>query len=196
LILNPFRSSSKIDLLDKTEEKIRRGLEINITSYVFEPETGPSLSGCISIDKYGEGNVRVKSVSGRDIGARIEGNKVNIDYDGDFYKIYIAENLLPIGESGLENCDTMVVGAYGVPLTRKVFPVERIRELEDGVYVSFRNTLDISNDFKLTIIRDGGNIVIGKEAPQGANIQARELVIEILNDDATIEYGRMNLLVW
>jgi len=196
LVLNPFRSSSRIDLLEEVDEEIRDWLEIDLTSYSYKPDTEPSLGGCIGIDKIGEGNVRVKSATNGDVGARISGNKINIKSGKSFYKIFLAENLIPYGESGLESCDSGVIGNYGVPVKRKVFSKQKISDLETMDYLQFKNSLNIDDDFKLTIKKDSGDVFIGKNASQGVSTQARELVIEILDGNAEIEYGRMNLVVW
>jgi len=144
-------------------------------------------------------------------GARVEAekqkdNSIIFEYfqGSDFYKIYSCEEFkekkISIGGHDT-NPVVLLSNGYVLGASRDYEVVSNKSMLNffdryGSDYEKLKQDIGIKNDFNIAIRDSSGEIKKERYKPRGIEIKAREIPIEILNEDGKLEYATMNLQVW
>lgn len=198
IILNPFKIEKQDVSIGLIERAIRDRIEVNLTTVSFSNIVESSQGNCFWVERVVVGDVVVKNSDGIRIPASSAEGVVNVEDDGseEFYKIYISKNFDENGRTS--KCQHSLGGTLGVPVTRKIFSEEEIKDFNltyYSTYSSLKNQLGIDNDFNLKI-KASEDYIMEKQIPEGVTTRAKELPIQILNKEGEILPGKFNLVVW
>ena len=195
IFINPFqKSQDSSQFLGITELKIKENAKINF-SYVSLKLT--TSSDCFSIDKIKEGNVVVKNFDGDSVSSGANWDKIGIDSDEDFYYIYFSDEF----ESSSYSCSNYLNKSeynLGILNSVQVYSLGKFEELADeyqNSYSSLKDRLGLVNDFGFKVTGEGVEIDAIKNT-NNMQVDAIELPIQVLDDEANLKVVILNVQVW
>tara|TARA_Y100000310_G_C20503048_1_gene724981 strand:- start:146 stop:856 length:711 start_codon:yes stop_codon:yes gene_type:complete len=204
LVLKPTKMFARLSTshLDITESEIlkRISTEFSIVSLKI-PEPLEHAPDCffINTDKIKRGKIIVKNEAGERRDAIKVGREISIRYIGEeFYRIYSSEEFDET--SSVSGCFGLSDYILGVPRNYVVVSENEITELSNlysADYSGLKEGLGLKNDFNI-LIKDKNDREFKLEIykPEGIDITARDVPIEILNNNGDLIPGVMNIQAW
>ncbi len=210
VVFNPFKyaTDSKVSL-DITENKILENVstDLKVFSIKINSTIYPliSLSDCFKIKNRGIREFIIRNLTGEICNASIQGDDVKFENKGKFYRVYVSDEIEKIRLlSG--NCRDIEDGNYTLGVTRnyKVISNKSLHilfENYDNDYEELKDNLGINNEFYIQVmenVRTSNTILEALERykPEGLEIRARSIPIEILNKKGNLKPAVINIQVW
>ena len=200
IFLNPIKKISKdSSSLEFTESKILDYLSANLTSVslILNSSFSSVQGACLYFNLKLEDNIIVKESDG----AEKDGDYVYFNYSGNkFYKIYSSIELV---EKNFEisNCRKLNGSEYnlGVINTKKIILDSKLNQLikDYNNYEILKNSFSINNEFSIIIKRENQYLFkLEKFKPNSVEVIAKEIPIEVLNENAEINTYTMQIITW
>jgi len=206
---NPLKKTSvDSSILTVLEKAVRDKTDIKITttSLVLGKNLIGGISNCFGIE----------SITGENIIAKVDGLRINsedksgrdyIEYKGDkVYELFISNNFIENGVS--QSCTEINSGSgsnYTLGVTKEkkfIFMknLEKFKEDYDKDYDKLKKDMVFpqQNDFGIVLMENNGKEVfraLNKE-PTGTGVQAQNLNVEVVDENATIKSMILNIRAW
>jgi hypothetical protein len=211
IIFNPFKfvSDTKVNL-DITEKKIFDNITINME--VFSIKINSTIYPIIALEECFEiedtrdiNNFVMKNLSGKISNASKQGDNIRFENKGGFYRVYISEEITEhnfnSGSCKKINYTNYTLGVsknYEVISNKSLYLFFENYELD---YEKLKNNLGLKNEFYLQVIENSKDQKIILKAlerykPQGIEIMARSIPIEILDEKGNLNPAIINIQVW
>ena len=207
IVFNPFRKPQTGPSLDIIETKILNYVSTNLT--VFSVRINSSAYGdinsesCFIVNYTMDNNLIIKDEQESIISGKIENTELYFENSGEFYRVYLSEELQE-NDPG-SSCHKINKGNYTIGATRVYNKVSSskldgfFQEYNSGEngYSQLKQNLSITDDFNV-IITSGGNIIYEarRYKPEAIDIIAKDVPIEILDENANLNPVIMNIQVW
>jgi hypothetical protein len=211
VVFNPFKyaTDSKVSL-DITENKILENVSTNLKVFSIKINSTIypliSSSDCFKIEnKRDIRNFIIRNLTGDIINASIQGDDVKFENKGEFYRVYVSDEIEEISLlSGV--CIDVEEGNYTLGVTRNYKVISNkflhiLFENYNNDYEKLKDNLGIKNEFYMQVMenaRTSNTILEALERykPQGIEIRARTVPIEILNKNGNLKPAVINIQVW
>lgn len=204
IIFKPLRLFPKSTTsFDITEKKILEDISVNLSISSLKINSSADVSGtCFFVNYTVDNNLIIKDEQEAIINAETQDNKTYFEKSGYFYRIYSSEGFEEkTFDTG--SCYELSEENYTIGVTR-FYKKTSYSRLDDffqqynGDYTQLKQNLGIRSDFNAVITDSSGTIIFEgvRYQPEGIEIMAKDILIEILNENATINQAVMNLQVW
>lgn len=204
VFIKPIREPSLSNvLLDIAENELKKEATIALVTLPFNAPT----SGCISIPNplrigqgLGEDDVFITDKDGNFLPFEISGAKMKVDGPGGLYYINYAFD----GNFGSHHisgpCDNEMDVTFSAPRVDTYLSFDKLKVIE-GKYISDYDTLKAGwffpekSGFSISIEGDSINIEMKKDPPQGKNVYARTITLNVLQNKE-IKQVDIDIRVW
>ncbi len=204
IIFNPFKAiSANTSVLSVAESKIVNYVYSNLTvSSVILNSSFNSNAGCIYARFPSLNKIVVKDTNGEIVNANRTTDDVYLEYAGErVYRIYSSEELEE-KNFVVSGCYKLDESNYTIGITRNYKRISysnlvKLNEDYNNNYEQLKKNLNLTNDFTF-VIREGSVVMFegSRYKPRGINLIAKDIPIEILDKNATLNNAILNLLVW
>lgn len=183
-----------------TESSILDYVSTNLTLSSIKINQGFTIGQCLYVGFNLTNNTIVKSESSI-VNADYENGYLYFGYDGGFYRIFSSEEL---EEKSIDHttCTLIDDENYTLGLTRDYSEVSysKLITFNDSYYNNYsqlKKDLKIRNDFNFIIQDSSGIMFQGKRyTPQGIDLMAKDIAIEILDKNASLDSAILNIQTW
>jgi len=199
-------------LLSILEDGIKKEASINVmtTSVIINDSVFSRIGNCFSIvniTKIGEGKSIVKTADGK-VNATRKGDRIYIHKKNGqrVYDIFISKRFSEMPLANISDCDNLIEERnYNFGITKEksflfLSDLERIKTKYEINYDDFKKKINFpeENDFVFSLKSySGENILnIEKQIPVGINVLAKDVGVEIIDENGTIKSALLNLKVW
>ncbi len=220
---NPIeRTKENKHYIEITEDAIMERLLVDLTAFsiTVEPAVISTITNCFCFDYQipekvvGKDEDGIKTSAGTFFGATdyvcVKPTKTTTGTNKKHYKIYFSSEFAeapgvcvgPIGSGGGDYILSSGDYTLGVRNEYKKVSKAQLLWLNNSYNTNYHNlratTLNLKNNFNIFVRTiDGEYIVYGKiKEPKEINVIAKEIPIEILDDQGTITPAVINLQVW
>ena len=207
---SPLKIFSKSSTnLDITKEIILESVSVNLSTFSLKINSttySDITEGCVNADfdsSLVQGKWIMKEQGGEIVSATIENDNLYFDKSGMFYKLHSSEELQEraAGTSGCYNLDKENY-TLGVERTYNKISLIKLNQFfidYNSDYEQIRDNLSLRNDFNVFILNSSGVVEHFKaevNKPEGVEVQAVNIPIEILDENLTLNPYIMNIQVW
>ncbi len=212
-IFKPFKISGGEEVyLDMAERKIRDLTSTEVKFLTIRLNANTEIENCFCFD-YDFSNVTVKNKNysfvnalSKEKGKGRKGRKVCIDNKEVFFYIYSCEDFKE-ERFDSSNCIDLEENNYTLGLFRKydMASWRKLNELNKSYeenYDEVKNEIGLpgSKDFSFNIRKTeaAGEVIlrVKKEPPKGVKVLARDIPIQIVHENGTLNYAILNIRVW
>ncbi len=205
IVFKPFKTASvDTSTLDATESGIADYLSANFSVSSLILNSSFSTAGnCIYAYFPLPEKAVVKDENAGIVNANKSGGYLYLRYSSGkrFYRIYSSEEL---EEKNFDTagCYRLNSSDYTIGVTREYKKISysnliKLNETYNNDYSNLKKNLSLVNDFTFVARDDSGVIFEGKKnKPQGVNIIAKDIPIEILDKNAGLNPAILNIQVW
>jgi len=206
VVFKPLTLFSKLGSsnLDITESEILKNISMELSVYSVKISAVDSEKDCFSIkNKTDDDRLIMRNESGEKINSGKQGDVINFEKNGDFYRIYLSEEF-DVGSppgclGGIEEGE----GKYtlGVLKTYDVvsnYSLNNLFKTYDENYPGLKEELGIKNEFNIVVRNKTSEILKTTKAyrPVGIEVMAKDIPIEILDKDGNLNPVTLNIQVW
>ena len=211
MMIKPWNAFSRsTSSLDITKTRILDYVSTNLSIFSLKINSSAYFSAtkdCFNANfdsSLIDGKLIMKNEAEEIIDSTIKNNNLYFEKSGMFYKIYSSEEF--------EEKAAGTAGCYALSKDNYILGVKRIykkvsyskltglfEEYADN-YEQFKVSLGLKNDFNLAVLNSSGGVIgnfkAEKYKPEAIEVAARNIPIEILDENATLNIAIMNLQVW
>jgi hypothetical protein len=175
---------------------------LKINSTVYSGSSGSCFNANFDTSLLG-GEVIMKNSAGEIIDSTVQTN-LYFENSGSFYKIYSSDELKeqPASTVGCYslNTNSYTLGAKRVHKKVSYSKLTNLFQEYESDYEQLKNNLGLNNNFNIAVLNSSrgviGNFKAEEYKPEAIEITARDVPIEILDENATLSIAIMNIQVW
>ncbi len=209
IYLNPIRNQNISDvLLDSVQKSMEKNATIQLIELPLNLKIGVDF--CFSLtnpfNTTDSRNILVKDYTGKVLKFSLSGEQVNVEKSGNFYYLYFADAIFSTQLLEAIQCTQLNISDYNYAASRTydIFFLPRMQGIKN-VYATDYNKLredfnfPLGYDFAINVTDSAtkqGILSMSTKKPEGVEIIARDLPIEILYDDGRMVQAVMNMQVW
>lgn len=208
VFFNPLKKYPALTTnLDTTESIILDVVSINLTTVSLNLNMSAAIPAaatpgdCFSLVLPLPNKIIAKDENLNAVNARNNDPLIDFEFSGQkFYKIYSSNELvedIPVGA-----CSLLPASDYslGVQKIEKKISYSKLAKFNDDYtndYEQLKMDLNLTNEFNVAV-KIGSEYLFKAEKykPKSIEIMAKDVPIEILDENASIIYGIMNIQVW
>ena len=147
--------------------------------------------------KYNFTNSLVRDINDTEIISEFQGNNLNINSTGVFYKVSISPEF---NTSSLGGCDLLTNYSLGSLIERRVSSYNSLTEMSDKYtndYEGLKQDLNVPEVFDLGIIcHELPELNMERLIPRLVDVVSRDYVLEVLKDNGEVINTRFTIKVW
>jgi len=212
IFLNPIRNQNISDvLIDAVERAIESNVSIQLIELPINLKTG--VENCFSLpnpfNTSERRNILAKDGVGRVLKSSLSGDNLSIEkslFGESFYHLYFSDVLFETAPLEMISCTGLNASGYNYAASRtnEIFFMQKLTGIKNEYaddYTQLREEFNfpLGYDFSVTItdsITKQDILSMSTKKPEGVEVNAREVPIEILYEDGNIAKAAMNIQVW
>lgn len=217
VLFNPFKSKPNEALVNNLYLNMKQNMSVSLLTVSIKiNDTGTEVNPCFKINisdlecKGGVKKIIVKDKAGEIAPSNKSADGIITIQPGanplnnDFFTLYCSEELTEILPAPLD-CAELKKGenyTVGIIVTRNLWSEDKGAKFADEYKYRYdklkEQFVPPANDFKFAILNETQGIVYNgtKEIPKGVNVDSGTIPIDLLDSNATIKKGSVNILVW
>lgn len=203
IFFNPIKEYSKsTTYLDMTEKKILEYVSTNLTVVSLTFVNPPASGNCFYITLSLPNKVIIKDENSAMTNANKNGDRIYFQTTTKrFYKIY-SSNELNESSVGGAACQELAESNYTIGVTNfyKKVSYSKLIGLNGSYssnYTQLKQALGLENDFNIAVKSDSGYLFKAEKfKPKATDIMAKDIPIQILNENASLIPAIMNIQTW
>ena len=212
IFLNPVRNQNISDvLIDAVERAIESNVSIQLIELPINLKTG--VENCFSLpnpfNTSERSNILAKESGGRVLKSSLSGDKLSIEKSlsaESFYYLYFSNVLFETPPLEMIFCTELNASGYNYAASRtnEIFFMQKLTSIKNEYasdYTQLREEFNfpLGYDFSVSITDSTTKqsiLSMSTKKPEGVEVNAREVPVEILYGDGNIAKATMNIQVW